>query len=803
MLKIFSVLALITTLAMADTPPPGAVKIKDASGNLITSTNNSGKQSLDVNVTTPGGLNTVNQGTAAAASGAWPMYICNSGGSHCMSVNSDGSLNVDATVSNPSTNYALETGGNLAAIYAKLLGSIAVTGTFFQSVQPISVSSLPLPSNASQESGGHLAAIDLKIPSLGQALAASSVPVVLTAAQIATLTPLSSVAISNPATNYALESGGHLASIDAKLTSPLTTNSTLQSGSNNIGHVDGQGTPGSPSGGVVSVQGVSGGQALPVSGTVTSIPSGSQTVIQPTPSLLNATVVTTGGVTIAKDSSLTTINTTLGSPFQAGGSIGNTAFQANAGTNLNTSALALSATQTNGTQTTQINNGANTAAVKAASTAAVATDPALVVAISPNNTPVLPSGASTLTAQNTGNTSLASILSNQTNSTQISQVFPSADTQPSTQNITAQDLVSTSTTGANNQKFVTGTPTAGSAASFAISTIDNVRIQVTGSWTGTLVTEVSMDGTNWFSHGIKQTGASQTASSFTANFAGHMNVVGLTNVRVRASATWTGTASVLISKSYNLNAVSIASTVKSDDTEGSGTITTTTPVSLSVGGASTLTLTTTGTWTASIQLLGSNVLGATTGQPLWFRQVSGNDMNVFAANATYCIDTAGFNTLVISPASFSSGSLSYTYNAGQGGNKNCGSGSQLVSLGNSNKTPVMKTAELSTTATTANQVILTYTVTAGKTYYVQYFKCTANTQAAAVTATAFGSCSLSINGTVVYTDWLHGDGANNYPIGEQFSEAIPVSSGQTILIETTPAAATAFFWYGNFGGFER
>lgn len=38
---------------------------------------------------------------------------------------------------------------------------------------------------------------------------------------------------------------------------------------------------------------------------------------------------------------LGTINTTLGSPFQAGGSIGNTAFTANAGTNLNTSALAL------------------------------------------------------------------------------------------------------------------------------------------------------------------------------------------------------------------------------------------------------------------------------------------------------------------------------------------------------------------------------------------------------------------------------------------------------------------------------
>ncbi len=47
----------------------------------------------------------------------------------------------------------------------------------------------------------------------------------------------------------------------------------------------------------------------------------------------------------ANHTDLTTINTTLGSPFQAGGSIGNTAFIANAGTNLNTSALNLESTQ--------------------------------------------------------------------------------------------------------------------------------------------------------------------------------------------------------------------------------------------------------------------------------------------------------------------------------------------------------------------------------------------------------------------------------------------------------------------------
>jgi hypothetical protein len=46
------------------------------------------------------------------------------------------------------------------------------------------------------EAGGHLAALDGKVPALGQALSAASVPVVLTAAQISTLTPLSTVAVT-------------------------------------------------------------------------------------------------------------------------------------------------------------------------------------------------------------------------------------------------------------------------------------------------------------------------------------------------------------------------------------------------------------------------------------------------------------------------------------------------------------------------------------------------------------------------------------------------------------------------------
>jgi hypothetical protein len=45
-----------------------------------------------------------------------------------------------------------------------ITGSVAVTGTFFQATQPVSAVSLPLPTNAAQETGGNLAATASQFP---------------------------------------------------------------------------------------------------------------------------------------------------------------------------------------------------------------------------------------------------------------------------------------------------------------------------------------------------------------------------------------------------------------------------------------------------------------------------------------------------------------------------------------------------------------------------------------------------------------------------------------------------------------
>lgn len=107
------------------------------------------------------------------------------------------------------TGAATET--TLSALNTKVPSGLTVTSTRLLTdgsgvTQPISAASLPLPSGAStsalQTTGNtSLSSIDTKTPALGQALAAASVPVVLTAAQLSTLTPLSSVSVSNfPAT---------------------------------------------------------------------------------------------------------------------------------------------------------------------------------------------------------------------------------------------------------------------------------------------------------------------------------------------------------------------------------------------------------------------------------------------------------------------------------------------------------------------------------------------------------------------------------------------------------------------------
>lgn len=109
--------------------------------------------------------------------------------------------------------------------------------------------------NRTTTTNNSLASIDAKVPALGQALAAASTPVVLTAAQISTLTPLSTVAVTQSTSpwvtsrNWTLASGSDsVASVQSgtwtvarswTLASGTDSVSAVQSGTWNITNISG------------------------------------------------------------------------------------------------------------------------------------------------------------------------------------------------------------------------------------------------------------------------------------------------------------------------------------------------------------------------------------------------------------------------------------------------------------------------------------------------------------------------------------------------------------------------------------
>jgi len=116
------------------------------------------------------------------------------------------------------------------------------------------------------------------------------------------------------------------------------------------------------------------------------------------------------------------------------------------------------------------------------------------------------------------------------------------------------------------------------------------------------------------------------------------------------------------------------------------------------------------------------------------------------------------------------------------------------------KTNVLKTGTLTTTTTTADQVILTYTVTTGKTFYMTYISIIARGTIFA-NNTFLGSSSLeSPAGTKLLTIDLTVPNPSDFLLTTSTPIAIP--SGTVVRMVCTPAAVTSTVWRANFGGYE-
>jgi hypothetical protein len=117
---------------------------------------------------------------------------------------------------------------------------------------------------------------------------------------------------------------------------------------------------------------------------------------------------------------------------------------------------------------------------------------------------------------------------------------------------------------------------------------------------------------------------------------------------------------------------------------------------------------------------------------------------------------------------------------------------------------VLKTAQLTTTAVTANQQILTYTVTTGFTLYLTYVDIQARLTTISATASILGTVIVQVNGVTVWT------GTFTNPTTSQVDHKVvplalpvPVLGTNIVTVLVTPNAATSMLWTANIGGFEK
>ena len=266
-------------------------QIVDASGNAVSVTGNK----LDVNATASlsGEAIPVSGATTGVAvavvDGSGNQVTSFGGGTQYTEADTDASITGTAMMMEGAGNALVAVQGTASdGVLVNLGTNNDITGTVTANAGTnLNTSALAL------ESGGNLASIKAKtdnIPALGQALASASVPVILPAATITTLTP--PAAITGFATSAKQDTIiGHvdgietsLSSIDGKITAVNTgavvvSSSALPTGASTAAKQPALGTAGTASADVITVQGIASMTALkvdgsavtqPVSGTVTA-----------------------------------------------------------------------------------------------------------------------------------------------------------------------------------------------------------------------------------------------------------------------------------------------------------------------------------------------------------------------------------------------------------------------------------------------------------------------------------------------------------------------------------------------------
>lgn len=430
---------------------PSLVKIFDSAGTALFSTGNA----LDVNIKSTGVTQPVS-GTLTCNAGSGTLLV--DGSAHTQPISGSVSVsNFPATqaVTQSTSPWIVNGSGFTQPVSGPLTDTqlratpVPVSGTFFQSIQPVSQSGTwtvqqgSPPWSVSQSGAWSVTA------NAGTNLNTSALNLEATQSAFKTANH-TDLGVINTTLGSPFQAGGSIgntsfianagtnlntsalaldtsvnsllkpASTLAAVTTLGSITSALPAGTNVIGHVITDSGSTTAVTGTVAVSGPLTDAQLRATPPLFKLSDASGTFLATVPISAASLPLPSGAATESTLSTkLTTINTTLGSPFQAGGAISNTAFIANAGTNLNTSLLALDSTVAKDASLTTINTSINTLLKPANTLAAVTTLGSI--------TSALPTGANSIgqVTANAGtnlNTSALALDATLTNGTQKTKI---------------------------------------------------------------------------------------------------------------------------------------------------------------------------------------------------------------------------------------------------------------------------------------------------------------------------------------------------------------------------------------------
>lgn len=142
-------------------------------------------------------------------------------------------------------------------------------------------------------------------------------------------------------------------------------------------------------------------------------------------------------------------------------------------------------------------------------------------------------------------------------------IMAAQDVVTTPNNINTADSASTTATGEDGQTIITGNATNNSTVVATGSGNSSFAVLVTGSWTGTLQFERSLDGgTTWTPVAAFSAGTAYSQATITGNGAFHGNASSATNIRVRATAWTTGVASVRILLGAGTGTVTVGNPIR-------------------------------------------------------------------------------------------------------------------------------------------------------------------------------------------------------------------------------------------------